>query len=202
VRDGAAPATRDREATRARIERAALEQFDRYGFDKVTTTQIAGAAGVSPRTFFRHFPTKVAALLGDTGARTYEFVLGLHRQPLDRSLKEAVIGAIAAHDDEASYGNDLIRAKILRDTPSLADALRTYEAGLEAHFAEWIAQRCRRTADDYEVRVVAAVMVAARRTIIEQWRLTAGRVPIVELARQALDMIDLRLDRGGSIAEC
>jgi AcrR family transcriptional regulator len=37
---------------------SALARFARDGFDATTTDQISQAAGVSPRTFFRYFPTK------------------------------------------------------------------------------------------------------------------------------------------------
>ena len=43
------------EATRARIERAALDLFTRRGFESVTTDEVADAAGISRRTFFRYF---------------------------------------------------------------------------------------------------------------------------------------------------
>lgn len=59
--------TRRREATRAEIQAAALDLFERYGSAEVTIAQIADAAGVSARTFFRYFSSKEAAVLPDLG---------------------------------------------------------------------------------------------------------------------------------------
>ena len=57
---------RKKRETRRAIHRAALDLVEESGFDAVTTDQIAGRAGVSPRTFFNYFPTKEAAVLGTT----------------------------------------------------------------------------------------------------------------------------------------
>ncbi len=56
----ATPVPREVSAARTReaLIDAALALFSRDGFDATTTDQISQAAGVSPRTFFRYFPTK------------------------------------------------------------------------------------------------------------------------------------------------
>ena len=51
--------------TRARIVDVALDLFERNGYEATTTAQIAAAAGVTPMTFFRHFPTKAAVVVSD-----------------------------------------------------------------------------------------------------------------------------------------
>lgn len=52
----------NREATRREIGRIAVELFLRQGFQQTTADQIAEAAGVSRRTFFRYYDTKEEAL--------------------------------------------------------------------------------------------------------------------------------------------
>ncbi|PRZ08301.1 TetR family transcriptional regulator [Isoptericola sp. CG 20/1183] len=51
--------------TRARILDAALDLFERQGYDATTVAQVAAAAGVTQMTFFRHFPTKDSVLVSD-----------------------------------------------------------------------------------------------------------------------------------------
>jgi AcrR family transcriptional regulator len=43
---------------RARLQRMALELFRERGYDQTTAAEIAARAGVTERTFFRHFPDK------------------------------------------------------------------------------------------------------------------------------------------------
>ena len=49
---------------RGRLEKAALELFRERGFDQTTTAEIAERAGLTERTFFRHFADKREVLFG------------------------------------------------------------------------------------------------------------------------------------------
>ncbi|MET8977914.1 TetR family transcriptional regulator [Streptomyces sp. NPDC004539] len=68
---------RRRRATQAEIEDAAIGLFERQGFDRTTVDEIAAAAGVSPSTFFRHFPTKEDTASGAN--RAFEAALTARR---------------------------------------------------------------------------------------------------------------------------
>ena len=49
---------RSGEPARQRLQQAAVELFGERGYDQTTTAESAARAGVTERTFFRHFPDK------------------------------------------------------------------------------------------------------------------------------------------------
>ncbi|MDR7188440.1 AcrR family transcriptional regulator [Microbacterium sp. BE35] len=58
------PRRRDAVAKTAAIERAAIDLVIEHGYDSVTVDMICARAHVSQRTFFNHFRTKDAAVIG------------------------------------------------------------------------------------------------------------------------------------------
>ena len=56
------PRVENAERTRQALVDAALQLFAVKGYDATSTEEIAQSAGVSPRTFFRYFPTKETVL--------------------------------------------------------------------------------------------------------------------------------------------
>lgn len=65
---------------RGRLEEAALELYSERGFDQTTVAEIAQLAGLTERTFFRHFADKREVLFGGEGM-------------LDEIVTRAVAGA-------------------------------------------------------------------------------------------------------------
>jgi AcrR family transcriptional regulator len=70
---------------RGRLERAALELYLERGFEQTTVAEIAGRAGVTERTFFRHFADKREVLF--SGAEV---------------LKDRLVNAVAGAPDGAA----------------------------------------------------------------------------------------------------
>jgi AcrR family transcriptional regulator len=68
---------------RGRLEQAALELYLERGFEQTTVAEIAARAGLTERTFFRHFADKREVLFGGSGE-------------LERLLAETVMQAPAA----------------------------------------------------------------------------------------------------------
>jgi AcrR family transcriptional regulator len=85
---------RQRAQIRADIRRAAFRLFIERGYDAVTTEEIASAAGVSPRTFFRHVPTKEELLLAPVRHGGTAIVGLLEERPGTEPPDVALINAI------------------------------------------------------------------------------------------------------------
>jgi AcrR family transcriptional regulator len=59
---------RDGEKVRKRLQWAALELYSERGYEETTAAEIAAKAGVTERTFFRHFPDKREVLFDGDAA--------------------------------------------------------------------------------------------------------------------------------------
>src|SRR5690242_17100227 len=91
ARRGRPPGTSARE-----LEVVALELFADHGFADTTVEQIASAAGVSRRTFFRYFDSKADVLWhafdGEVAALREAFATVPKRLPLMTAIREVVVG--------------------------------------------------------------------------------------------------------------
>src|ERR1700685_2866643 len=93
-----------RKDVRLRLQRAALELYAERGFDRTTAADIAALAGVTERTYFRHFPDKREVLFdgeAETRAAIVDAVSGVPagRPPLP-ALLEAFLAAVPVFEQD------------------------------------------------------------------------------------------------------
>jgi AcrR family transcriptional regulator len=79
-----------------RLREAALELYLERGFEQTTVADIAQRAGVTARTFFRHFADKREVLFAGSSILTERLVEALAEAPSDASPMEAVAAALDA----------------------------------------------------------------------------------------------------------
>ena len=111
-------AVRRREFVAREIERAGMELFAERGYQNVAIADIATAAGVSRRTFFRHFGSK-GELLHVHSLRVHRRVVSaLQRRPSNESATEALTNAFLETaemtDDEKVVS--VLRNRVLQQT--------------------------------------------------------------------------------------
>ena len=87
---------RSGEQARLRLREAALELYGERGYETTTTAQIAELAGVSERTFFRHFPDKREVLFDGEAELITTMTSGIEAAPEDLAPLPLVMTAYDA----------------------------------------------------------------------------------------------------------
>lgn len=93
---GGEAATSRAERTRARLRAIALRHFVEHGVEAASVVAIAAEAGVTERTFYRHFAAKDEVLFGDLVTRLEWFHEALRARPPEEDIVQAVLGALGS----------------------------------------------------------------------------------------------------------
>lgn len=176
------------ERTREALRQAALVRFLAQGVDDTSAEQIAADAGVSLRTFYRHFSSKHDLLFADYTGLNW-FRTALDARPVDESVIDSVQAAIFAfpYDVEAVTKIAALRGDEI-DPGRIVRHIREVQADL-ADAIQAQLQRRRRTveqAPDAQLRitVTARCIAAAVFGAMEAWMLGPGQDrSLGELAR-------------------
>jgi AcrR family transcriptional regulator len=119
-----------RERTRGELRRCALARFARHGFEAASVADIAADAGVTERTFYRHFPAKEAVLFEDFASRLGWFRAALELRPAGEPLFESVRVAVESYPDDREVVRQVAQARrSLLSGRVIEDALRRVQAG-------------------------------------------------------------------------
>ena len=171
-------AAEQRAGVRARVEQAALELFTRRGFDEVTSDEVADAAGISRRTFFRYFPTKADAVWGDFAAHVTRLARLLEDSPADRPVLASICAAYAEVNEYPPAEQDLLRKRLrlIFTEPALQAHSQLRYAEIDRVVAEHVARRTGGSAADLLPRLVAVSTRAAATTAFEVWLADPGAV--------------------------
>lgn len=78
-----------------RLERAALELFAERGYERTTVAQIAQRAGLTERSFYRHFPDKREVLFAGGEDLQRHLVAAVHDSPPSTDPLDALVAAVA-----------------------------------------------------------------------------------------------------------
>src|SRR5271156_6465161 len=134
---------RSGEDARRRLRQAALELFRERGYDATTTAEIAARAGVTERTYFRHFPDKREVLFDGERALT-EWVTealasvpaGVPLWPAIRRTVDLIVPPLEANRPDSDR-----LAAIVAATPALRERAVSKEARLVAIITDLLVGR-------------------------------------------------------------
>lgn len=162
--------------TRAALIEAALDLFERQGYEATTIDEIAAAADVSPRTFFRYFATKEDVALGDDLGP--EIVRLLAQRPLEESILESVRHVVAEalamtpDDDQSAL---LRRLRLVYRTPVLRARRWDFQLEMGRITGSVVAGRRGLPPDDLDSRITAGAVFTAIEVAMDHWQQREGR---------------------------
>jgi AcrR family transcriptional regulator len=127
-----------------RLQQAALELFASRGFEQTTVADIAEAAGLTERTFFRHFGDKREVLFHGQDEFVQMFLDGMKAAPDDATAMELVAAAIAGAASffpEQRRPHSRMRQMIIDTNPALQERERHKLASLAVTIAAALRER-------------------------------------------------------------
>jgi len=164
--------------TREELERVALTLWDERGYDVVPLAEVAAAAGVTPRTIFRYFPSKSEIVWGGlvadiSGMRDY-----LDASPPEESLlariRIAVTQLLASAEGKPL---DRLRLRVISRTPELQHSMPEPFRVWHTIVRDWLVVQLDAKLDDLAPQVIASGTQAAILRALLWWSTQGSAEP-------------------------
>ncbi|MFJ4845580.1 MULTISPECIES: TetR/AcrR family transcriptional regulator [unclassified Streptomyces] len=171
---------------RGRLARAALELYSERGYEQTTVAEIAKRAGLTERTFFRHYADKREVLFDGSGMLQELFVNAV----VDAPEPAAPIDAVAAGLDAVSEMFDgrrehsRLRQAVIVANPELQERELIKLASLAAALAEALH---RRGVAPSTASLAAEAGIAVFKVGFERWIAASEEHGMPQLMRESLD---------------
>jgi AcrR family transcriptional regulator len=172
---------------RGRLERAALELYGEHGFDSTTVAEIAERAGLTERTFFRHFADKREVLFLGSGALQAFLVNEVEHAPATAAPVETIIEALDAaatsfFEERRDFAR--LRQAIIAANAELQERELIKLAALAAALADALRRRGVR---DPAASLAAEAGIAIFRVAFGAWAGDAGELTLSQQIRGSAD---------------
>jgi AcrR family transcriptional regulator len=195
----AAPSRRERKklATRQALEEAALRLFAAQGYEQTTVEEIAEAADVAVRTFFRYFSSKQDVLFGEVATdRVGRLRSELAARPKTESPVDAVIAVMEQLDlvNVEEEQQILARLDLMRHQPSLRTRYLELIDSMRLVIVEFVAERTGTDPrHDLYPLMLAAAAAGTLDTSLTLWAESGGALSLRELRRRAFSALSAGL---------
>ena len=180
-----------RRSTHEALRRVALAQFASQGFANVTVTQLATEAGVTERTFFRHFPSKEAVLFQDYDSQLEWLAEALAQRPTSESLFDAVLASVESfpHDLEVVRQAAIARSTLI-SAERIAAHLRVVQSSFADVLTDFIGTRYVDMPNlDLVAEVAGATLAAALVVAVQKWGDDGCAGDLGEIVAASVDLL-------------
>ncbi|OHV28899.1 hypothetical protein BBK14_17335 [Parafrankia soli] len=194
---------RKKERTRDELASAACHLFTERGYEATTVEEIAAAVDVSPRTFFRYYPTKadVAIEILRTAAIdiTLEtFAARPRSEPLTASLRMAALAPIDSHEQRPDEVFTVIR--MINANPTLRGRIVEQQLQGRDELAALIADRLGADpAGDLRPRLIADLLITTMSSVVDHWGNSNCQADLRLLANAGFDLLESGLGAAADV---
>ena len=128
---------------REELSRVAWDLFSRKGYEQTTVAEIARAAGVSRRTFFRYHASKEDVVVETQDAMAQRMLDAVAARPAGEAPLVAIRHALVRELETELAQPELMRGiiRLLRESPALRRAMLDRHARMEERLAALLAER-------------------------------------------------------------
>jgi AcrR family transcriptional regulator len=153
---------------RERLEKAAMELYRERGYDQTTVAEIAARAGLTERTFFRHFTDKREVLFSGSARLKALLVTQVAGAPRKASPLEIVTAALVATSPLFDERRDFARHRqaLIASYPELRERELIKLASLASAMAEALRSR---GVSEPRASLAAEAGMAVFRIAFERW---------------------------------
>jgi AcrR family transcriptional regulator len=185
---------------RGRLEKAAMELYVERGFDETTVAEIAKRAGLTERTFFRHFADKREVLFAGAAMLQDLFVEVVMEAPPDLPpVDAAIVGVVAAGvliQERRAFARQ--RYEIITANTELQERELIKLASLSTALADALR---RRGVTSHSASLAAEVAIAVFKIAFERWVVDPVHLDLPQLVRESLNELrTVTLDSGAERA--
>ncbi len=172
-----------------RLQQSAMALYLERGYEAVTVAEIAAAAGLTKRTFFRYFADKREVLFAGAPLFQAQVVQAVADAPEHHAPIEAAVAALAVGGAQLEQFGRHARARreLIASSPDLQERELIKMASLSAAVAGALRDR---GLDSKRANLTAQAGVTAFTTGYDRWIDTDGAGDLPALVQQSLD--DLR----------
>lgn len=173
---------------RGRLAEVALALFAERGFENTTVAEIAERAGLTERTFFRHFADKREVLFGGGEELQEVIVAAVAGAPESASAMDVVAAGIEAAAELLQERRDFARRRhaVIAATAELRERELIKLASLAALIADSLRER---GVEDPAASLTAEAGMAVFRIAFERWIADDNRQDFPRLIRESLDQL-------------
>jgi AcrR family transcriptional regulator len=155
---------------RGRLEKAAMELYAERGFDQTTVAQISERAGLTERTFFRHFADKREVLFAGSGQLQDLLVETVAGAPASATPIDAVAAGIDAIGSVLQESRGRAFARQRQSIVAASAELQERELNKMSSLAGALADTLRkRDVADPAASLLGEIGIAVFRVSFERW---------------------------------